>query len=198
MQIVDRQAEPSLEGRQFGALARCRFAIRRLAIVLTASFMFATVSGCGYMIGPAFPREVSTVYVPVVKSASNRRDIEYQLTEAVQREIKQRSGIHLAKPPYAQTKLTVRIIELGKNVLGETQFDDPRELQVRLAVSATWEDLRTGQILAQEQLSLAPSVRQFEATGEFSPELGHSMATANQQAVTDVAAKVVDLMEIAW
>lgn len=198
MQIDDRQTEKGLGTFQFSASSSCAFVIRRLAVVLTVSLMFANVSGCGYMIGPAFPRGVSTVYVPVVKSASNRRDIEYQLTEAVQREIKQRSGIHLAKPPYAQTKLTIQIIELGKNVLGETRFDDPRELQVRLAVSATWEDLRTGQVLAQEQLSLAPSVRQFEATAEFTPELGHSMATANQQAVTDVAAKVVDLMEIAW
>jgi len=178
-----------------------RLPIRRHAfdvIVVVIAACLTGLSGCGYMIGPAFPPTVSTVYVPVVQSGSDRRDLEYQLTEAVQREIKQRSGIRLAKPPYAQTKLTVRIIELGKSVLGETQHDDPRELQVRLAVSATWEDLRTGQILAQEQLSLAPAVRQIEATGEFSPELGHSMATGTQRSVTQVAARVVDLMEIAW
>lgn len=157
-----------------------------------------TLAGCGYVIGPAFPTAVQTVYVPVIKSNSNRREIEYQLTEAVQREIKQRSGIRLAKPPYAQTQLKVEVVELTKNMLGETQFDDPRELQMRLAVNATWEDLRTGQILARQQLDLAPAVRQVEATGEFTPELGHSMATANQVAVKDVAAKVVDLMEFAW
>lgn len=155
-------------------------------------------TGCGYMIGPAFPPELRTVYVPVAKSDSPRRDLEYRMTEAVQREIKQRSGMRLAKPPYAETRLTVTVVELSKGVLGETRFDDPRELQTRLAVTATWEDLRTGQILAQQQLALAPESRQVEATGELDPELGHTYASGSQIAIKEVAARVVDLMESAW
>ena len=154
--------------------------------------------GCGYLIGDSFPPQVESVYVPVFESESNRRGIEFLLTEAVQREIRTRSRMRLAKPPFAQTRLTGRIIELRKSVVGETRFDDARELQLRLAVEMKWQDLRTGQILASQRIALPPEIRQVEATSEFAPEVGHSLATGVDRVVRDLATRIVDRMEVAW
>jgi hypothetical protein len=167
-------------------------------MMLGALVLTGLCTGCGYMVGGNFQPDVRTVHVPVFQSFSNRRGLEYQLTEAVQKQIKTRTPFRLAKEPHAQTRLTGRIIEMKKNVLGETPQDDPRQLQLRLAVEVTWEDLQTGQILAQQQIPLAPSIRQLVSQSEFAPEVGQSLATGTQQAVDDLATQIVDLMEVPW
>lgn len=173
-------------------------AICRSAAVLLAGTTLLLVSGCGYMLGNAFEPDIRTVHIPVFASNADRRGIELMVTEAIHREVKQRSSLRLAKPPNAQTRLTGRIIEVRKDALGETRFDDTRELQLQLAVQVRWEDLRTGKVLAQQRLPLPAHLRQLVATAEFAPEIGQSLATANDQAVQSLAAQVVDMMELPW
>lgn len=165
---------------------------------MASALLVICVTGCGYRVGGNFQPDVRTVHVPIFESFANRRGLEYRLTEAVQREIKTRTPFQLAKEPHAQTRLTGRIVELNKAVLGETLQDDPRQLQLRLAVEVTWEDLQTGRVLAQQQIPLAPSIRQLVANGEFAPEVGQSMATGTQQAIEELATQIVDLMEVPW
>ncbi|MEO1999594.1 MAG: LPS assembly lipoprotein LptE [Planctomycetaceae bacterium] len=165
------------------------------ALACTALFV---LSGCGYMLGNAFEPEIHTVHIPVFASNADRRGIEFMVTEAIHREVKQRSSLRLAKPPNAQTRLTGRIVDVRKDALGETRFDDTRELQLQLAVQVRWEDLRTGEVLAQQRIPLPANLRQLVATAEFAPEVGQSLTTANNQAVQNLAAQVVDMMELPW
>ncbi len=169
---------------------RCSVALASAAVVL--------LSGCGYMLGNAFEPEIHTVHIPVFDSDTDRRGVEFMVTEAIHREVKQRSSLRLAKPPYAQTRLTGRIVDVRKDALGETRFDDARELQLQLAVQVRWEDLRTGEVLAQQRIPLRANVRQLVATSEFAPEVGQSLATGSGQAVQELAAQVVDMMELPW
>lgn len=190
--------DSSAAGKLVTAFGFSRTLSQRGALLTALTIGCFTAVGCGYMIGDSFPQQVESVHVPTFRSETNRRGIEYQLTEAVQREIKQRSSMRLAKPPFAQTRLTGRIVEMSKSVVGETQFDDARELQLRLAVEVKWEDLRTGQILAQQRIALPADLRQAEATAEFAPELGHSLATGSSDVVSELATRIVDMMELAW
>ena len=109
--------------------------------------------------GNSFNRDIKTVAVPIFENDTNRRGIEFQLTEAVQNEITKRTSYRLAKGLEADTRLTGRIVGFRKDVLGETRYDDPRELQLSLMVKVTWEDLRTGQLLAQQEIPLSRAER---------------------------------------
>jgi hypothetical protein len=149
------------------------------------------------MVGSGYPAEIRTVYVPTFTSEGFRRGIEFELTEAVLREIKRRTPFRIAKED-ADTRLTGRIRELKKDSLGETGFDDPRELQIGLAVEVVWEDLHNSQILAQQRIPIEPEIVHLYTQSEFAPEVGQSLATAKQQAIDSMARRIVNMMEAPW
>ncbi len=173
-----------------------RYGLRWLCVF--GGLFVGIVAGClGYNVGPAFSPGVRTVAVPIFKSDQFRRGIEFQLTEAVQKELKLR-GLQIAKDPYAETRLTGQIVSYRKDLLSESAFDDARELQLSLAVMVTWEDVRTGQILNQQEISLPPEALYLTSNASFAPEIGQSLATANQQVVDQVARDIVNKMEMPW
>jgi hypothetical protein len=154
--------------------------------------------GCHYNVGNSFPADVQTVYVPIFTNEDFRRGVEFPLTEAVQKQIQQRSHFRLVKDNSADTKLTGKITRIRKNVLGESRGDDPRELQLHYAIDVTWEDLRTGRLLAQQQVAIEPEVTHLISTASFAPEVGQSLATATQQACDQMARQIVDMMQTPW
>jgi hypothetical protein len=154
--------------------------------------------GCGYMLGSPQVANVRTVHVPVMRSESFRRNMDYLLTEAVQKEIKARTAYRLADEYAADTVLNGRIVEMRKMPLSETRYDDPRELQLLLGVEITWIDRRTGHVLQQQTFPLGNTLTQSASQVSFAPEVGHSMATAQQDAARQLAAQIVDLMEAPW
>jgi hypothetical protein len=169
---------------------------RAFACACAASMML--LGGCGYMVGSGFREEVRSVHVPIFTSDASRRGLEYQLTEAVHKQIQNRSHYRLAKPPYADTELKGRIVDVRKTVLGETKQDDPRELQLTYAVEVTWVDLRNGKVLAEQRVPITPDLVHLLTTSSFAPEIGQSMATGNQSAVQQMARRIVDSMEAPW
>lgn len=165
--------------------------------MVAACVVFA-VSGCGgYMLGSPNSAQIRSIHVPVFKSDSYRRGVEYQLTEAVQNEIKRRTHFRLQTRELADTILTGRIVEVRKNVLGETRYDDARENQLSLSVTVSWEDSATGRLLGQQHIPIT-DVQHLDATADFAPEVGQSMATATQTAVTRAATHIVDMLELPW
>jgi hypothetical protein len=160
--------------------------------------LLVLLTGCGYMVGGAYAPEIHTVHVPTFTSDAFRRGFELQLTEAVQKQIKLRTPYRLAKPPHADTRLVGHIISIDKRVDNQTRFDDPRELELALAIEVRWENARTGQLLAQQDVPLAPNVAHLVAHSTFAPEPGHSLATATQQAVDQLAREIVGMMEAPW
>ena len=171
--------------------------VRRILLTLSTVVVITALSGCGYMIGGPYDQQIRTVEVPIFESTSYRRGLDLQLTEAVQKQIQQRTPFRVVKDG-GDTRLTGRIIDLRKSVLGETRNDDPRELQVNLALEVVWEDLRAGKVLAQEQFPLTPGMAALRSQAEFAPEVGQSLATATQQSLNQMARQVVDLMETPW
>ena len=167
---------------------------RRLVMVAWC----ALVAGCGYSVGAPFSQEIRSIHVPTFTSNTNRRFLEYQLTEAVQKQIQQRSHFRLVKESEADTRLTGRIVDARKNALGQTRNSDARELQLNLHVEVTWEDLRTGKILAQQQIPITPEAVQLAAQSEFAPEVGQSLATGTREVVDRLARNIVDMMESPW
>lgn len=180
-------------------LKQPQFAQQRLhkPMLFVVFAMFVSTTGCGYMIGGPYRRDIQTIHVPVFTSSSFRRDVEFQLTEAVQKEIQLQTHFRIVKEQDADTKLTGQIVQINKNVLGESAFDDPRELQYSLAIQVTWTDLRTGKD-ETHSIPLAPDVVHLLSTADYAPELGQSMATARQQAIQRTARQIVRMMQTNW
>lgn len=164
------------------------------ALGLASLLLFA---GCGYTVGNGFNPDVKTVSVPIFENDTFRRGIEVQLTEAVQKEIQKRTPYRLAKGLNADTRLTGRIVQTRKDVLGENNFDDSRELQLSLMIVTKWENLRTGEVLAQQEIPLSPTAIPLTTQAEFAPEVGQSLATGTQDALDQLARRIVNMME-AW
>lgn len=165
---------------------------------LLAFLCVLAAGGCGYTVGSPYRAEIRSVYVPTFTSGSNRRWLEYQLTESVQKQIQSRTHFRLANEAEADTKLIGRIVDANKRVLGQTNNSDPRELQMNLQVEVTWEDARTGEILRQEQIPITPDAIRLAAQSELAPEVGQSMASGTREVVDRLARNIVDMMEAGW
>lgn len=156
------------------------------------------VSGCGYMIGPAHDAQLCTISVPIFRNETFRRHLEYPLTEAVQKEIQKRTAMRIVHDSEAQTRLTGTIVDVGKTVLGENRFDDPRELQLGMTVRVKWENLRNGRIISQQDIVLDADTVSLFTQSDFAPEVGHSLATATQDSIEQTARRIVDMMDAPW
>jgi len=160
--------------------------------------VLSLISGCGYHIGAPYDPEIRSVHVPIFTSDLFRRDINIELTEAVQKEIRSRTPYQLSTADRADTRLIGHVVEVNKSVLGETSFDDPRQLQLAIGVEILWEETFGGQLLARQTLPIDPQTRQLLTQSNFAPEVGQSYATAKHEAITRLARRIVDMMESPW
>lgn len=170
------------------------------------SFLLSTLalaaSGCaGWRVGPGslYRPDIRTVYVPPVDSGSFRRNLGERLTEALVREIEQRSTFKVVADPDADSTLRCSIITESKSVITETKFDDPRDLDVNFFVQVAWTD-RRGDLMAggAQSIPLPPIVVNVGQSANFVPEGGQSMATAQQEAFERIAQQIVGMMEMPW
>jgi hypothetical protein len=155
--------------------------------------------GCAaYHIGNAslYPPDVHTIYVPMFESVSFRRDLGERLTEAVMKQIEEKTPYKVVSDPNADSVLSGRIESEGKRVLIGARTGDPRELQTQIAVKVSWVDNRGKMLRPCPDIPLPPALT--EATGNVVPEAGQSLAVAQQDAINRLAEQIVGLMEKPW
>ena len=71
-------------------------------------------------------------------------------------------------------------------------------MQFSILVRVTWENLRTGEILAKQEVPVAPEAIPLLTQAGFAPELGQSQASATQIAIDQMARKIINMMETPW
>ena len=75
---------------------------------------------------------------------------------------------------------------------------DAREIEVAMRVQVSWVD-RKGRLLRDEQsIPLPAEIADVSATANVVPEVGQSIATAQQEAICRLAEQIVGLMEKPW
>ena len=152
------------------------------------------LTGCAaYQMGSRslYAPDISTVYVPLFESVSYRRNLGERLTEAVVKEIELKSPYKVVGRPPADSILTGRIISDGKRVLTEDAGDEPRELELGLAVEVRWINHRGSSIRP-------PTTVRFDQTESLVPEVGQSVASAQSRAIQRLAEQIVATMEAPW
>jgi hypothetical protein len=184
-----------------------RNARRLLALFSTAVLL--SLAGCGsfgrspsnnseggffgwHVYAPFDTSEVKTVAV-FFKTNSFRRDIEKQLTEAVQKEINMRTPFKL-EPDHtkADSLLTGTITYTNKGLVVEAPTNFARELSMSVNVAVKWTRNPPTEL---EDKQLPTMVVEMI---NFVPEVGDTTLGATNHVVQALAKQIVDMMEQPW
>lgn len=176
----------------------CRRAMGRLL----AACWIAILGGCAtYQFGSRslFRADIQTIHVPPVESQSFRRNLGEALTEALIKEIELSTPYKVANSSEADTVLRGRIVWDGKQVLAENVNDNPRDIDLNLAVEFTWFDQRGNQVIEPVTVPVPALVMATGLGQSFAPEAGQSLVTAQHEALRKLAREIVTQMEsAAW
>jgi outer membrane lipopolysaccharide assembly protein LptE/RlpB len=162
--------------------------------ILTSCVLFWTVAslgGCGYTTERPFTPEVSTIHVEMFSTRDFRRNLEYELTEAVIKRIEMDTDYRVSDKKTADTVLSGEIVQVRQNTMGnDFRTDLPRETSVTFVVSFRWKDQHTGRILAERQ--------RFQVTTTYIPPLGETFSDAGMRGLEGVAEQLVEALESPW
>src|SRR5205807_1475741 len=103
----------------------------------------------GYTTRPNYDTSVHTIRVPIFKNQTFYRGLEFQLTQAVIREIESKTPYKVVSAGCdADTELTGNIVIFTKAILNRNQLNEVREAETTLGVEVIWRNLHTGEILS--------------------------------------------------
>lgn len=194
--MTDRLARAASPGRGHapadrpGARAR-GFASGRVCIATALACAAGLTAGCGYSSEGLYRGGINTVYVEMFQSKEFRRGIEFQLTEALQKEIARRTPYRNAPREKADTILTGEILEWREATLGRDFVAAlPRETASSLMIRYRWQDMRTGKLLVDQP--------RLVTTVEYVRPAGETVYNAREDAAVRMARKVVDSMMTPW
>ena len=151
------------------------------------------LTGCGYQTKELFPEQYHNVATPIFENRTFYREVEFDLAEAVAKQIEQRAPYKIGRPATADTMLQGTIVAIEQNVIAQRQTGAvPEQMEITLTVDFEWKDLRTGQVLA--------SRRGLTTVGRYAPaqEVGEPFEIAQHEAVERMAADIVSAMRKDW
>lgn len=145
-------------------------------------------SGCGYALGYRMPEGVRTIAVPVFANETFplRREVEYDVTRAVRRELEVRSDVRLTDAERADAVLEGTVVAFRQAVLTEDNRDDAAESSIHVTVQVRLVRSRDGEVLFDRRIS-------DHAT--FSSLRGETIDDARNQAIDEIAERVVADLE---
>jgi hypothetical protein len=193
-----------------------------LSLLAVASFVLPSCQEdgnfcvLGYTTKPNYDPNIHTIHVPIfennVQGDSITRGMEFQLTEAVVREINLKTSFRVVSPREpADTELKGTIVNYTKTIINRNQLNEIREAENALAVELVWRDLRTGEILSRPRRLTPPPPLPPDAApplppppvlvvslANFIPEIGQSGTSARKVAIDRMAVQIVSMMETPW
>ncbi len=136
--------------------------------------------------------------MPVFESDSFRRNLAEFLTEAVAKEIEDKTPYKVVGTPEADSVLTGKITTDTKRVVIEDPYDYPRETQINMSIEVRWVNRKGDLVMQPTTMPVPPSLVTLTGDGTLVPEFGQSVATAQLQSIQSLATQIVSLMETPW
>ncbi len=155
--------------------------------------MLSVAGGCGYTHKPLYSQDIRAVAVPVAENQSFYRGIEFDLTEAVIKEIELRTPYKVMDSARADTMIRMTVTAVQQSLLSrEPRAGLPQEIEVTLTADFDWRDLHSGKILRQR--------KGFQSVGRYIPTrgIGEPFEVAQHQAVQRLAGEIVSIMAEDW
>jgi hypothetical protein len=132
------------------------------------------------------------------ESNSFRRNLSEWLTEAVIKEIELKTPYKVVGTPQADSVLIGKLTSDTKRVIVEDAFDQPREVEINMAVQVRWVN-RKGDLVNQSSSVVVPQdLVVLSDSGMLVTEYGQSVATAQLESIQRLATQIVSLMETPW
>ncbi|MCB9867296.1 MAG: hypothetical protein H6816_11775 [Phycisphaerales bacterium] len=128
----------------------------------------------------------------MLHSREFRRELEFELTEALVKRIEMDTPYRIADREHADTVFSGEIVEVRQNVLGK-RFDTgtAREQGAQIAVRYRWKDQRTGKILVERP--------RFVHQVAYVPLIGESFDKGVRvRGIDQMAERIVETMETDW
>jgi hypothetical protein len=170
----------------------------------------------GYTTRSQFDRGIRTVRVPLFRNRTIVQRVEFELTEAVVKQIELKTPWKVVSGDGADTELTGIVLNFNKRIVLQNEVNEIREGELTLGAAITWRDLRTGEVLSERKKPdgalpalpppdplAAPAGQQplgvlVQRSASFVPELGESLLTARKRVVDELAEQIVSMMETPW
>lgn len=167
-------------------------------VLICSVFVCIFSGGCGqgglsgYQNGWIYPSGITTVYVEMFDSASFRRGHEYTLTDAICKRIEAQTPYKIVSDrDYADTILSGTLGGIGSGVLAmDRESGRPLENEVIVKVNVSWKNLKTGELLINNE--------RVSGSSTFSRQLGQDFEYGAAVAANRAAERVVELMEEKW
>lgn len=164
-----------------------------------AAIVMIVAAGCtddglmGYRSEPLFQEDVRTIAVPIFENRSFERGVEFDLTEALIKEIETRTPYKVVRRGVADTVLEGTVTAVDRRVFSRVpDAAVPQEMQLSVTASFQWKDLRSGEVLARRG--------GIAGSGEYVParQAGETYETAQHGAVAELARDIVNVMRDDW
>ena len=152
--------------------------------------LFALISGCGYTNKSLISRKINSIYIPIFENDTFRRDLEFDLTNAVKDEIMSKTKLRIAQKDNADTILTGKIKKVAESMLTSNVQDNIVESRVTIYIDIKLVDRRTGRTLIEE--------KDLTRSAEFIVQRGENINTASQESLTLLAETIVNYLEETW
>lgn len=179
----------------------CFVSERPRKTVLGILLLLAATAGCAsYRVGhqSLYRPDVRTVFVPVFESDSLRPHMGERLTEAVIREIQTRTPYKVVATPDADSTLSGAIVRENKRVFARNKYNDSRGIVEELSAEVRWVNCQGDVLMQTTSIPFAPMGLNTVSNSYFIPEAGQSLATAQQDAIAQLARQIVGQMEVWW
>jgi hypothetical protein len=148
-------------------------------------------NGDGYQWSSVYRKDIQTVAVPIFKSVSFARGVEFSLSKALVTQIEANTPYKVVPRERADTILEGEVVEVSVNTLStDRNAGIPQEQLLDVRVNFTWKDLRTGRILVER--------RNMEQTATFYPTLGEGRFVGTQEATERLALAIVQELQSDW
>jgi len=155
--------------------------------------VLAALTSCGYRYADVYPAGYATVAVPIFENQTFERGVAYDLTEAVIKEIEQRTPYKVADAARADTLLRGTVTAVNRRPLSRNPIGGlPQEVEVEIVIDFDWDDQRRGGTLV--------SRRGFTSIGRYVPTqpAGEDFSRGRQAAADRVARDVVAALRSPW
>ncbi|MEC9475499.1 MAG: LptE family protein [Planctomycetota bacterium] len=155
---------------------------------LTLLLLGSLLAGCGYSPGFRLPRGVQKISVPVFRNETIpfRKDIEFELSRAVKRELQLRSNARLVSEESADAVLRGAVLDFRQGVLVEGSEGTVQEVGIVVRVGLRLVRTRDQRLLLE---------RVVEDMASFSGSAGESIEDARADAVGEIARRLVSELE---
>ena len=167
----------------------------RLALVLLALLTGGCAGGkiLGYSSASIYPTDVRTVALPIFENTTFDRGIEFELTDALIKEIESRTPYKVTAEDRADSILTGVIRRVDLEQLSKSPLTGlSEEVILSVTIDFEWRDLRSNRLLVER--------RSFSGSGLFVPSrpTGEPIELGRFAAVQELARDIVSELQAEW